>query len=152
MIAICYRSEIRPESCARASSVFEAQRAYLVETYEKLLADASSERLIVREGDGYRSAHRPGWLARTRRFMYFTFSKIRVTARWLKHVLTFEDWLSYTLRKVERRTGMRVELTALERRLPLIFAWPRLFHVLRNRPAEEAASGRALPPGSGGDT
>lgn len=152
MIAICYRSEIRPESGARASSVFEAQRAYLVETYEKLLADASSERLVVREEDGCRSAYRPGWLARTRRFMYFTFSKIRVTARWLKHVLTFEDWLSYTLRKVERRTGMRVELTALERRLPLIFAWPRLFRVLRNRPAEEAASGRALPPGSGGDT
>ncbi len=83
--------------------------------------------------------------------MYFTFSKARVTARWLKHVLTFENWLSYTLRKVERRTGMRVELTALERRLPLIFAWPRLLLVLRNRPAEEIASGHALPPGSEGD-
>ena len=48
MIAICYRSEIRPESGSRASSVFEAQRAYLVDTYEKLLADASSEGLVVR--------------------------------------------------------------------------------------------------------
>ena len=56
------------------------------------------------------------------------------------------------LRKVERRTGMRVELTALERRLPVIFIWPRVFRVLRNRPAEEAAAGRAVPPGSEGDT
>ncbi len=168
MIAICYRSEIRPESGSRASSVFEAQRAYLVDTYEKLLANASSEGLVVREEHGYppvqkhgyppvpehgyRSARRPGPIARLRRFVYFNFSKLRVTARWFKHVLTFENWLPYTVRKVERRTGMRVELTALERRLPLIFIWPRVFRVLRNRPAEEAAAARAVPPGSEGDT
>ena len=152
MIAICYRSEIRPESGSRASSVFEAQRAYLVDTYEKLLADASSEGLVVREEHGYRSARRPGPMARLRRFAYFNFSKLRVTARWLKHALTFENWLPYVVRKVERRTGLRVELTALERRLPLIFIWPRVFRVLRNRPAEEAAAARAVPPGSEGDT
>jgi hypothetical protein len=152
MIAICYRSEIRPESGSRASSVFEAQRAYLVDTYEKLLANAASEGLVVREEHGYRSARRPGPIARLRRFVYFNFSKVRVTARWFKHVLTFENWLPYTVRKVERRTGMRVELTTLERRLPLIFIWPRVFRVLRNRPAEEAAAARAVPPGSEGDT
>ena len=151
MIAMCYRSEIRPESGSRASSVFEAQRAYLVETYEKLLSDASSEGLVVREGRGYRSARPPGRLARLRRFVYFNFSKLRVTARWLKHVLTFENWLPYVLRKVERRTGMSVQLTILERRLPLIFIWPRVFRVLRNRPSEEVTAGRVAPPGSEGD-
>ena len=138
MIAICYRSEIRPESGSRASSVYEAQRAYLVETYEKLLADACVEGTVVREGQGYRSARRPGPTARLMRSTYFTHSKLRVTARWIKHMLTFENWLPYLLRKVERRTGMRVELTPLETRLPLIFLWPHLFLVLRNRPAEEA--------------
>ncbi len=152
MIAICYRSEIRPESGSRASSVFEAQRAYLVDTYEKLLADASSEGLVMREEQGYRCARRPGPMARLRRFAYFSFSKLRVTARWFKHVLTFENWLPYLVRKVERRTGMRVELTALERRLPLIFIWPRVFRVLRNRPAEEAGAASTVPPGSEGDT
>ena len=151
MIAICYRSEVRPESGSRAASVFEAQRAYLVETYEKLLVDASNEGLIVREGHGYRSSRRPGPVARLTRSAYFFFSKLRVTARWFKHVLTFENWLPYVVRKVERRTGMRVELTALERRLPLIFLWPRLVRVLRNRPGEESAAGRAVPPGSEGD-
>ena len=151
MIAICYRSEIRPESGSRAGSVFEAQRAYLVETYERLLADASTEGLLGREGNGYRSSRQPGPMARLRRSAYFFFSKLRVTARWFKHVLTFENWLPYVVRKVERRTGMNVELTALERRLPLIFLWPRLVRVLRSRPAEEAAAGRAVPPGSDGD-
>ena len=152
MIAICYRSEIRPESGSRASSVFEAQRAYLVETYEKVLADACIEGTVVREGPGYRSARRPGPMARLKRSAYFTYSKFRVTARWIKHMLTFENWLPYMVRKVERRTGMSVELTPLETRLPLIFLWPRLFHVLRNRPAEETAAGRAAPPGPESDT
>ena len=159
MIAICYRSEIRPESGSRASSVFEAQRAYLVETYEKLLADAVGEGHVVRDGHGYRSARRPGPMARLRRSAYFNFSKLRVTARWIKHVLTFENWLPYVVRKVERRTGTSVELTASETRLPLIFLWPRLFRVLRNRPAEEPtaepaagpAAEPAVGPGSEGD-
>jgi len=151
MIAICYRSEIRPESGLRASSVFEAQRAYLVETYEKLLADAVGGGHVVRDGHEYRSARRPGPMARLRRSAYFNFSKLRVTARWIKHVLTFENWLPYVVRKVERRTGTSVELTSLETRLPLIFLWPRLFGVLRNRPLEEPEAGPAVGHGPEGD-
>jgi hypothetical protein len=151
MIAMCYRSEIRPESHARDDSVFEAQRTYLVETYEKLLADAIGKGLVVRVGDGYRSARRPRPMARLRRSAYFNFSKFRATARWIKHMLTFENWLPYVARKVERRTGMSLSLTALETRMPLIFLWPRLFRVLRNRPAEEAVAERAVGPGSEGD-
>lgn len=151
MIAICYGSEIRPESGSRPAAVFEAQRDYLVETYGRLLVDASSKGLLVREGDAYRCLRQPGPMARFARSAYFFASKLRVTSRWFKHVFTFENWLPYLVRKVERRTGMRVELTALERRLPLIFLWPRLIRVLRSRPSEEAKSGRALPPGSEGD-
>ena len=152
MIAICYRNEIRPESDSRASSVYEAQRAYLIKTYDKLLADACIEGTVVREGHGYRCARRPGPTARLKRSAYFTYSKFRVTVRWIKHMLTFENWLPYLVRKVERRTGMRIELTPLETRMPLVFLWPRLFRVLRNRPAEEAAPGRAVPPGPESDT
>lgn len=149
MIAMCYRSEIRPEAGSRATSTFEAQRAYLVETYDQLLADARREGLVVREALGYRSAGSPGALVRLRRSAYFTFSKLRVTARWFKHMLTFENWLLYVVRKVERRTGITVELTASERRLPLIFLWPRVLRVLRNRPSEEAVDGRPALPRSG---
>ena len=67
-------------------------------------------------------------------------------------MLTFENWLPYLVRKVERRTGMRVELTPLQMRLPLLFLWPHLLRVLRNRPADEAGSGPKLPPESESDT
>ena len=152
MIAICYRSEIRPESGSRARSVFEAQRTYLVETYEKLLAEALNEGTVVRDGQGYRVTRQPGTMVRLKRSAYFAYSKFRVTTRWIKHVMTFENWLPYVIRKVERRTGMTVELTPLARRLPLIFLWPQLFRVLRNRPAEEAEARRTPPPRSGSDT
>ena len=67
-------------------------------------------------------------------------------------MLTFENWLPYLVRKVERRTGMRVELTPLETRLPLIFLWPHLLRVLRNRPADEGGSEPRFPPESESDT
>jgi len=151
MIAICYRSEIRPESGSRASSVFEAQRPYLVETYGKLLEEACNEGRVVRDGAAYRYAHPPGGTARLRRWAYFNFSKLRVTARWCKHVLTFENWLPYVVRKVERRTGMRVELTKMQSRFPLVLLWPHMFRVLRNRPADEGADGQVISSGSEGD-
>ena len=71
---------------------------------------------------------------------HFVRSKARVTARWPKHVLTFDNWLPYISRKVERRTGIKVELTSLERRLPLIFLWPKVIKVLRARPDKERPS------------
>ena len=68
---------------------------------------------------------------------YFLRSKVRVTARWFKHMATFENWLPYVVRKVERRSGRKVELTTLERRLPLLFLWPRAVWVLLSRPKRE---------------
>jgi hypothetical protein len=48
-------------------------------------------------------------------------------------VVTFEGWLDYILRKAERHTGQRIALTAPERRLPLVFLWPRVFRYLRQK-------------------
>jgi hypothetical protein len=65
---------------------------------------------------------------------YFRRSKRRSTLRWAKHVVLYEDWLTYLVRKIERRSGMRVELTAWEQRWPLIFIWPRAIRFLLTRP------------------
>jgi hypothetical protein len=46
-------------------------------------------------------------------------------------MITFNDWQTYIVRKVERRTGMSVELTPAERRWPLLLLWPKVFKVLR---------------------
>ena len=66
-------------------------------------------------------------------------------------MLTFDDWLDYIVHKTERRTGIRVELTQAERRLPFLLLWPKVFRVLRatkrGRPDESTTP---APPRDGG--
>jgi hypothetical protein len=137
MLEVSYAGEVRPESAGRVAAVFEAQRPYLEETYGAVLADAERRGTVVRvpgdDGDGpaWRLAAPPGAAGRAGWRLYFARSKIRATTRWLKHVATFDDWVTYIQRKVERRTGIRVEVTPLERRFALILLWPKALGVLR---------------------
>lgn len=136
MIEVSYRGEIRPESGDRVRHVFEAQSEFLEGTFQGVLERGEAEGRVVRTGEGWSLARRPGrgQVAAVR--LYFLFSKARATARWFKHIATFNDWLTYIQRKVERRTGIKVEITPLEHRFPLIFLWPTVFRILRDRPAE----------------
>jgi hypothetical protein len=137
MLEVSYAAEVRPEAGGRVAAVFEAQSAFLSEAYSVVLAGAEAEGLVVRAGEdeggapAWRLTQRAGsWSALGWR-LYFLKSKARATSRWAKHMLTFDDWLTYIQRKVERRTGMRIELTPLERKLPLLVLWPKVFRVLR---------------------
>jgi hypothetical protein len=58
---------------------------------------------------------------------------VRATARWGKHVLSFEGWLDYIVRKVSRHSGQAIELTPRERRWPLVFLWGRALRYLRQK-------------------
>jgi len=51
----------------------------------------------------------------------------------LKSATTFGDWLPYVLWKLERHTGERIEVTDRQRHHPLIWGWPVLARVLRQR-------------------
>ncbi len=136
MIEVSYRGEIRPESGDRVRHVFDAQSEFLEKTFQGVLERAEAEGRVVRAGDGWSLAHRPGVGRVAAVRLYFLLSKARATSRWLKHIATFNDWLTYIQRKVERRTGIKVEITPLERRFPLVFLWPKVFRILRARPAE----------------
>lgn len=137
MLEVSYAGEVRPEDAGRVAAVFDAQREFLEETYGAVLVDAerSGAAMRVTEGPGrepaWRLKVRPRAVARIRWRSYFLRSKARATTRWIKHVATFDDWLTYIQRKVERRTGMRVEVTPLERRFALILLWPKALGVLR---------------------
>jgi len=93
--------------------------------------------LLERDGKAFRFRTPPPPAARRRWRRHFLVSKVRSTTRWFKHIVTFDNWLPYIARKVERRTGIPVELTPWERRAPLIFLWPRVIRVLRGRPERE---------------
>ena len=64
----------------------------------------------------------------------------------------YDDWLDYVVHKLERRSGVRLELTSLERRWPPIFLWPRALRFLIARrsgpvdPSRRALCHRAWDP------
>ena len=136
MLEVSYSGEVRPEGAGRVAAVVEAQRAMLEPAFERVLERAERQGLVLRDGSSdagprsWRLSRAPGTTERMRWRLYFARSKIRATSRWFKHVATFDDWLTYIQRKVERRTGMRVEVTPMERKLPLILLWPKVFHVI----------------------
>lgn len=126
--------EIRPEPAGRAEVLWSAQQAYLADVYGKLLeAWAADEELVALGGGLYRLPQPVPDAVRRHAEAFFRRSKRRATARWFKYMLTFDDWLEYIRRKAERHTGRSIELTARERRWPLLFLWPRVFRYLRDK-------------------
>lgn len=141
LLEVCYRAEFRPEARNRSRVVFETQRDHFRAAFTPILEGAARAHELVEAGAGrWRFATPPTAAARRRWRGYFRRSKARATARWLKHVFTFDNWLPYIARKVERRTGRKVVLTRLERSWPLIFLWPRAIRLLLTRPEREEPS------------
>jgi hypothetical protein len=131
---VSYAGEIRPEPEGRADALWRAQEDYLRPVYTVLL-EALKERGDLREvAPGvFALARAATGGERLRGRLYFQQSLVRATARWAKYVVTFEDWLEFLLRKARRHSGQQIELTDRERRLPLIFLWPRVIGYLRHK-------------------
>lgn len=147
MLEVSYAGEIRPERRSRVSAVYEAQAEFLRETYTPILDARVASGALEMSNGCYRPVVPPSRLVRLRWNAYFALSKARATARWLKHIMTFDNWFSYVVRKVERRTGMTVEITPLERRLPFPLLLPKAWRVLRSR-----GVGGRTPPSRREDT
>lgn len=149
MLEVSYAHEIRPEPAARVREVHDAQRMFFAATYGEILEAAARDGRLKREGARFRVVVPPSALERLRWISYFRRSKSRATLRWLKYTMTYDDWLDYLVRKVERRTGIAVEITPLERRLPFLLLWPKVIRVLRKRKADGADSASATDDRSG---
>jgi len=139
MLRVSYRGEIRPESPGRVLQVFQAQEETLVGIAKESLDAAVQRGEAFLEADSYRWTKKPGMGSRAYYTLYFLTSKVRATARWFKYMITFDGWLDYVVRKIERRAGFEVEIKERERRWPLIFLWPKLFYVLRRVKNPEAS-------------
>jgi len=135
LLRVSYAAEIRPEPVARRlETLWAAQRERMRPVYSILLRDLAREgELVETEPGTYGLVHAPERRERRRLVAYFAWSRVRATTRWAKHMVTFEGWLDYIVRKAERHTGGPIELTPRERRLPLVFLWPRVFRYLRQK-------------------
>jgi hypothetical protein len=127
--------EIRPEQADHARTLVAAQMGTLRPLYQAVLqAEVAAGRMVAEGLDRYRLTTRPTTWHRLRVQLYFHHSKVRATVRLLKHVVLYEGWLDYIVRKVERSGNAKVELTEREKRWPLIFLWPRVIRFIWTRP------------------
>ncbi len=140
LLEVCYRGEFRPEAEDRAHRIFEAQADHFHDAFASVLERGAASGTLVRDADRYRPAAPASSAERRRWRLHFVRSKTRATLRWFKHMVTFANWLPYVVQKVERHTGRTIELTRLERTLPIIFLWPRAIRVLLTRPNREIRS------------
>jgi hypothetical protein len=131
MLEVSYAGEIRPEARSRVAEVFDAQSSFFRLAYGRVMQEAVKEGDLVAAGGLFRLSKRPSWRRRWRVGHFFRRSKFRATLRWFKYMLTFDDWLDYIVHKIERRSGVRVELTKTERRFPIIFLWPKALRLMR---------------------
>ena len=134
LLGVSMAAEIRPEPKGRAEALVDSQRDYYSAVYGLLLAELLvGGELVQRDGGRYALA-RPvtAWESAFAQ-LFFRWSLLRATARWAKHVLTFDDWLEYILRKAQRHTGQDISLSERERRWPLVFLWPRVLRYLREK-------------------
>jgi 1-acyl-sn-glycerol-3-phosphate acyltransferase len=135
LLRVSFAGEVRPEPVARrVETLWQAQQESLRAVYGVLLRELARRGDVRDEGGGAYSLARPvGAWERTRLWLYFRWSMLRATARWPKHVVSFEGWLDFLVRKARRHTGHEIELTARERRAPLLFLWPRVWRYLRHK-------------------
>ena len=133
LLEVCYQGEVRPEAKDRFERIFDAQVDHFTNVFTPVLEEGVESGLLVREGDLYRLAGPVAASERRRLQRYFRRSKTRATLRWFKHMLTFANWLPYIVRKVERHSGKEIQLTRLEKKLPIVFLWPRAVQVLFTR-------------------
>ncbi|HSD27778.1 MAG TPA: hypothetical protein VLL75_10785 [Vicinamibacteria bacterium] len=130
------RWEVRPEPAGRADVLWQAQERLQVPVFESLLQElaARGELSPVSGRPGTFAPARPlGRAGRLRLELYFRWSIVRATTRWLKHTVTFEGWLDYIVRKASRHTGEPIALSERERRWPWVLLWGRLFRYLRRK-------------------
>jgi hypothetical protein len=131
-LGLTYQCEFRSEPGSHAGKLFD----YWPEYYRSVTLALAAEGLGFEpedEADHFRNRldqrtrKRSGvswWIRRVQ-------GKILSTLRLLKAAATFDDALDYLLWKIQRHSGVFIEPSRLQRRYPVVFAWPLLIRLWR---------------------
>jgi hypothetical protein len=134
-LALSYRAELRTEKPERAIHLYEAwQDHYRAATSLAMAAlpfEVQREQLesrmfyTVRIARHTRRLGRAGWLLRRMQ------GKVLSLLRLMKASFTFQGGIDYIAWKLERHTGIPVEVSPRVRRHPLIYGWGMLWRLYR---------------------
>ena len=127
-----YQCEFRSEPAGHAEKLFGYWPDYyrgvtrsLAELETCIEIADETDRFLNTSSSGSRRSFRFSWWVRRMQ------GKVLSTVRILKAPLTFVGALDYLLWKIKRHSGVYIEPTPLQRKYPLIFAWPLLWRLWR---------------------
>jgi hypothetical protein len=131
-LGLTYQCEFRSEPPGHAEKLYGYWPAYYDSMTSLLAAQGLGFAATAEEGL-YKNTSAPGIRRRSplRWWLRKAQGKVLSTLRLLKAALTFDDALEYLLWKIKRHSGVYIEPTALQKKLPLIFAWPLLWRLYR---------------------
>lgn len=136
-----FRFEVRPETGGRADALSTAQAPRLIPVFEGVLRRLAAQGQLKEVGQGsYSLSGMATGRGNFARRVFMEWSRVRATARWPKHAITFDGWLDYIVKKAERHSGETIVLGPWERRLPFVLLWPRVFRFL----ARQRGKGRSV--------
>jgi len=132
-----YRTEMRAERTGRQAELFSDAESY----YSELTAAAlAHSQLPVRRIEGDTEAidtyvadigQTRRWLARAAWSLRRIQGRLLHVLRLVKGLFTFSGGVDYVLWKLERHSGVRVEVSDRARRHPLIFGWGVVWRLYR---------------------
>ena len=124
LLGLSYRGEHRIFEPGKVRAILDADRSFGLRVARLLL---TAERITDCDG-WYR---RPAHINRRSTLRLIARSRLRDLARWPRYMATFDGWLDYVQRKLERHCGRPLELTPRQKRFPLLFGWPALLSLRR---------------------
>jgi hypothetical protein len=113
-LELSYSAEMRPESSGRAAAIVAADEE----------ADDDSYRILSTRWRVMRT--RVAWSCRR------VWGKALSVARWVKALTTFEGGLDYAAWKLERHSGVKVQISDRMRRRPWLYVWGELIRLYRS--------------------
>lgn len=132
-LLLSYRSELRAERREGVRALYAAAPAHYDGLARRVLARVpfvtalADDRYRVDLGRGRRLATRLRWLGRR------ALGKPLSVLRLLKGLCTFRGGPDYVLWKIQRHSGVAVELSPRARRFPLLAAWAIAWRLYRRR-------------------
>lgn len=129
--SLSYGAELRPEPPGRGHELVRRDRDYYAAVTDAALP-ALAGRLEAAD-DGFRcllDVRQRRGLRRRWRFRSWQGTLLSIL-RWMKAPATFHGSVDYAAWKIERHTGVRIEVTPALRRFPVLLGWRLVWQLLR---------------------
>lgn len=134
-LALSYGTELRPEAADRPTQLVRHDSAHYRRLTQAAVPAIAGMEPIAGETDAYRNLLSPAACRQNARRWRLRRVQGRIlnVARLVKSFFTFENGVDYVVWKLERHLGQPIEITPRLRRFPLIFGWPLLWRLLKER-------------------